>query len=129
METRTIYLRDDWKGVTPAEVSVFVHEWCTTFRFQGITDMAGAVAGLVPVANDAPGLQARFQWLCEFTRAGNEELSQRAEGAILQRDDRRRIGNCWNICWQQLQGQMLPEAQHRERQQRKEAARRQQVVV
>jgi hypothetical protein len=52
METRTIYLRDDWKGVTPAEVSVFVHEWCTTFRFQGITDMAGAVAGLVPVAND-----------------------------------------------------------------------------
>ena len=32
METHTIYLRDDWQGVTPAEVSVFVHEWCTTFR-------------------------------------------------------------------------------------------------
>src|SRR6187401_3771187 len=53
---------------------------------------------------NSSGLPTLFQWLCEFTRAGNEELRQRAEGAILQRDDRRRIGNCWNICWQQLQG-------------------------
>jgi hypothetical protein len=60
--SRTIYLPADWKGSTPSEVSVLVHEMVHHLQ---------NVAGLkyeCPQAREKPAYAAQDKWLAQFGR-------------------------------------------------------------
>ena len=59
-ETRTIYLRDDWKGATPAEVSVLVHEM--VHHLQTLARLRFAC----PQEREQVAFQAQQRWLGAF---------------------------------------------------------------
>jgi hypothetical protein len=60
METHTIHMRDDWKGVTPAEVSVLVHEM--VHHLQALARLKFAC----PQEREQVAFQAQQRWLNAF---------------------------------------------------------------
>jgi hypothetical protein len=61
-ETRIIYLRDDWTGRTPAELSVLVHEM--VHHFQNVAGLKYACAG----EREKLAYEAQERWLSLFGR-------------------------------------------------------------
>jgi hypothetical protein len=59
-ETHTIYMRDDWKGATPAEVSVLVHE-----MVHHLQTLARLKFGC-PEEREQMAFQAQQRWLSAF---------------------------------------------------------------
>ena len=61
-ETRIIYLREDWTGRTPAELSVLVHEM--VHHFQNVAGLKYACAG----EREKLAYEAQERWLGLFGR-------------------------------------------------------------
>jgi hypothetical protein len=59
-DTHTIYMRDDWKGVTPAEVSVLVHEM--VHHLQTLARLKFAC----PQEREQMAFRAQQRWLSAF---------------------------------------------------------------
>lgn len=59
-DTRTVYLRDDWKGVTPADVSILVHEMVHHLQ------TAGSLKFPCPQEREQTAFQAQQRWLAAF---------------------------------------------------------------
>jgi hypothetical protein len=59
-ETRTMYLRDDWKGATPAEVSIIVHEMVHHLQTLGKLKFA------CPQEREQIAFLAQQRWLTAF---------------------------------------------------------------
>ena len=75
--SRTIYLREEWAGTTPADVSLLVHE---------LTHHVQNVAGLTydcPEAREAPAYRAQARWLELFGKNLADEFGLDAMTILL----------------------------------------------
>jgi hypothetical protein len=73
--TRTIYLRDDWKGATPAELSILVHEM--VHHLQNLARLRYAC----PQEREALAFAAQQRWLQLF--GGSLERDFEIDGLTL----------------------------------------------